>query len=366
MLGKIYIRLYRMFFLGVLNMVSIIWSVSSNPSRYRDGVSGICLLGDNIYVVGFSEPVSLGVQRYRVESRRKSDGSIINSWISDESYRYGSLYSCIAMGSRIYVAGASIGFWDLYEFSPELGLIDHRRFEESFIPFSMASNGRDIYIAGTYIGEVYEARVIRISTPGLEISAIYRSLSKPSSFYGVVYSESSKRVVVGGYDSADGFQKWRIEFLSPELEVERVIRPDVRGCITGVSVGIDGDIYVVGRMGVMRLSGGGRIIAENRRIGGIEIYTPKTLGTSLGDNIAVIDHNTIHILDRNNLETRETIRIARGLEIIAFPYNSPVYDGTYLYVAGTESSSPENWNWIIMAIDPRPRRIPIRMPRIRI
>jgi len=344
-------------------MVSTIWSVSSNPSRYRDGVSGICLLGNNIYVVGFSETISLGVQRYRVESRRKSDGSIINSWISDESYRYGSLYSCIAMGSKIYVAGASIGFWNLYEFSPELGLIDHRRFEESFIPFSMAFNGRDIYIAGVYTSEE-EARIIKVSADDLGIRAVYRSLKKPSMFYSIAYNEMSRRIVAVGCDSSDGFYRWRIEVLTPELDLVRVIRPDFRGCATGISIDINGDIYIVGRRGILKLSEEGRTIAENRRLGGVEIYAPRQTGTSLGSNIVVIDHNTIHILDNTKLRIRESIRIARGLEAIAFSHNSLVYDGTYLYIAGTESSSPEDWNWIIMAIDPRPRRI--RIPGLRI
>jgi len=340
-------------------MVRVVWRVVSNPSRYRDVVFGSCVLGDYVFSVGLDEARGFGRQRYRVEARYRGDGSLYDSWVDEEVYSFASLYSCSVLGDNIYVVGASERFWSIIVFSKELDVINRKDFDRPMlIPFSIASGDGYLYIAGTSIAENGTAiTVLKVSPENLSIEAIYSSISMKifGGAYSIAYNDVNKRIVVGGFDRIDNVYSWRIEILDTNLNLVKVIRPGIRGAIKSISIGINGDIYAVGRNGIVRFNRDGDIVKENRNIGGIEIYTPQKLGTAMDRNIAIINNNEFYLL-KEDLTTIESIRIPRGTETISFIHGTPAFDGTKLYISGTEENPKEDWSWNIIAIDPRKTR----------
>ncbi len=187
--------------------------------------------------------------------------------------------------------------------------------------------------------------VLKVSHDALSIEATYSSMpmDKPSGAYSIAYNYANKSVVVGGFDRVDSVYRWRIEILDNNLNPVKMVRMGVGSAVTGVSIGVDGDIYAIGRNGIVRLSKDGDVVMENRSLGGIEIFSSQRFGTSIGRNIVAIDNNWVYLL-KEDLSIVERLRIAGGGESIAFLHGAPAFDGSKLCVSGIKIDPRDDWS----------------------
>ena len=339
-------------------MIRVEWLSTSNPGPYRDSAYSCCVLGDTLYVVGFDEANGFGVQRYRVEARRVRDGSLKRVWVDEKAHRFASLFTCVTLGNRIYVAGATDSFWSIIAFDEELNAVARRDFDKPrFIPYSMDTDGRVIYVAGAEIaGESYAIHVEALSPDDLTPVATYTSnpMGRGAAAYSIAYDYVTNRVVLGGFDNVDGYRRWRIEILDKDLSLIRVCRPDVAGSVTGVAIGLNNAVYAVGRNAVAKLDIDGVVQKIDRARGGSRVVSSSG-SPPLGRRVAIATDNNIYIMDEN-LNLVDATRLPRGAEIIAVTQGRIAYDNKKLYIAATQIISDNDWAWAIAAVNPSPKR----------
>ncbi|MCI4436794.1 MAG: hypothetical protein JHC33_08320 [Ignisphaera sp.] len=338
-------------------MPRVIWASARNPSPYRDAVYSCCLLGDVVYVVGLDESSGLGAQRYRIESRSASDGGVLNTWRDDKVHHFASLFDCISLKDKVYAVGATERFWSILVFDRELGLIQRKDFEKPrFIPYSMDTDGKLLYIAGVEIGEnTTSIHVEAISPDDLSQVGVYISnpRGRGAGAYTILYDSETERLLVGGYDNIDGFRSFRTEMLSTELSLVAVIRPGIRGAVTSLSGRLRDTIYIGGKAGIARVNVDGTVLSTNIHATGTKIlYSTQP---PVEGRVVVVTDNNLYVLDEG-LTQLDTIRLARGTEVLAATIGKMVADTRAVYIAMTQMLTDVDWGWSILAVDPRPRR----------
>ncbi|MEM0026491.1 MAG: hypothetical protein QXT53_00960 [Ignisphaera sp.] len=339
-------------------MVGVVWSVSSNPSGYRDGAYSCCVFGDILFVVGFDEVGGFGRQRYRVESRRVSDGSSTGVWVDDRVYGFASLFSCAVVRGGVVVVGATDRFWSLVVFDKNLSVVARRDFESSrFIPYSVDSDGDVVFVGGVeFVGERgYAIHVEALSADDLSHIGFYTSspMERNAAAYSVVYNPMTKGVVVGGFDEADGFRRWRIEMLSRDLSLSRVVRPDVHGSVTGLAVGSQGFVYAVGRGGVAKIDRNGEAASLTKAVSGAQIVASPSDSKPIGRYVGVVSDKNFHVLDKS-LKLVDSAGLVRGAEITFVGQGKPAMDSERVYIVANTIATDVDWGWRILALNPSP------------
>ncbi|MEM4040967.1 MAG: hypothetical protein QXM83_04010 [Ignisphaera sp.] len=340
--------------------MEIIWSHVSSPSGYRDGVYSVCVSSGIVYAVGFDELMGYGKQRYRVEGVDARDGHMIAKWVDDKAHSFASLYSCTAVGDRIYVFGATDRFWTIMVFDKLLNPVKRVDREKPYIlPFSVVNVGRYIYVAGVEITPTGSTaiHVSRISVDDLSIVNSYTSNPKDrgAGAYSIAYNKKMKQIIVGGFDKIDGVSNWRIEYLTEDLNLIKISRPSVKGSITGLALDADGFIYTAGRTRIARISREGETLNTVTSPQAVKIYTSQESLPILGTNIAVATDNEAYILTNDTLSIVEAIRLSRGPQILSMMLGSMDADNERIYLASTQIATKDDWNWTILALKPRGR-----------
>jgi len=199
---------------------SIVWTKTSNPSSGNDGLFSIVVDDTYIYVAGCDQ--SPGDYQWRIEKRRKSDGSIVWTKTSNPSSGNDGLFSIVADDTYIYLAGEdqSLGVW-----SAQWRIEKRRKSDGSIvwtktsnpssnpaIAWSMTSDSDFIYIAGDDRSPGNEQWYIEKRSK-LNGDIEWTKASNPSSEDDQAWSITldSESIYIAGYDQSLGDEQWRIE-----------------------------------------------------------------------------------------------------------------------------------------------------------
>ncbi|MEM1525493.1 MAG: hypothetical protein QW775_00850 [Ignisphaera sp.] len=344
--------------------MDIVWSRMSSASGYRDGVYGVCFAEGNVYAVGFDELHGYGKKRYRIESYSVRDGVPLAKWADDKSYTIASLTSCVSARGHIYAFGASERFWSILEFDKDLNLVKRVDIDKPYlVPFSAVALDRYIYVVGTTLTSegstaMYVARVV-IDTLSMDKSFSTDREGRGAGAYAVAYNKIANRVVVGGFDRSEGAMNWLLTFLTRDLELIKIVRPDVKGSITGLAVNPEGSIYAVSRDVVAKFGREGELIISTTSVPGVKVYSSQDPSTPISVNAVVIADNDAYVLSSDRLSIVDSTRLSRGPQILTTFIGSMDSDNDKVYVALTQVVTKDDWNWAVQALRPRGRRLRI-------
>ena len=340
--------------------MEVVWVHAPIQSGYRDAAFSVCVSGDVVYAVGFDELLGYGRQRYRVEALTSRDGLPIARWTDEDVHPLATLLSCTTYGDRVYVFGLTHRFWSALIFDRYLKLVRRVDFEKPrFTPFSATVGEGYVYVAGAELTPAGTAlRVLKLAPDDLAVVGSYAPNlgSANSGAYAVDYGRTLKQVVVGGFDRIDGVSRWRVEYLTPDLEPVKVVRPDIKGSVTGLSAGADGSVYAVGKTRVVKLGRDGEVVRSVSSPPAVKVYAAQEHAPSLGANVAAAATDEVYVLDGRSLSVVDGARISRGPQVTSMMVGSMAVDSEKIYVAATAVAGP-TWGWIVAALRPRRRGI---------
>jgi len=338
--------------------LEVVWVYAPSSSSYRDAAFSVCVSGDVVYAVGFDELLGYGRQRYRVEALTSRDGLPIARWTDEDAHPLAALLSCTTYGDRVYVFGLTSRFWSALVFDRYLTLVRRASSESPrFTPFSAVAGEGYVYVAGAELTPAGTTlRVLKLAPDDLAVVGSYAPKIgvASSGAYAVDYSKTLKQVVVGGFDKLEGVSKWRIEYLTPDLEPVRVLKPDIRGSVTGLSVSADGSAYAVGRTRVVKLSRDGSVERSVSSPSAVKVYAAKDYVPPLGGNVAAAATDEVYVLDGRSLSVVDVVRISRGPQIASMMVGSMAVDSEKVYVASTAVAG-HMWGWVVAALKPKRR-----------
>ncbi|MEM0099717.1 MAG: hypothetical protein QXV54_02935 [Desulfurococcaceae archaeon] len=347
--------------------MSIDWSRVYSASGFRDGVFSVCASSGMVYAVGFDEVPGPGLMRYRVESYRASSGERAGAWSDEKGYPYATLSSCSVLGDKLYVAGATSGFWSILEFNKDLKLGRRADFNEPcFNPFSMIALDNYLYLAGVLIENGYGKSIyvakIDLSDLIMVKSREIKLNSSSTGAYVIEYDVKTNQLVLGGFTESNGEPEWLILYLSRELEPLKYLRPGFRNAITGLAVDYDGYIYAVDGARVVKLTVDGKVLAVSDNTPGVKIYAEKSKASPLRQYVIVASNDSIYILASRDLKTIASLKLPSEKPLQANPGRISS-ESNHVYLALTQIASRNNWNWAVYALGIKPQGLFARIFR---
>lgn len=152
----------------------VVWRIYSDVGELGGGAYTVCEKDEYIYVVG-----SQGT-RPRIEMRLKSNGSLINTWVSNIFYK---LLDCVVVGNRLYVVG---WYNTILMFDLNLNLLRHTDVNFSYSPSTIESYENYLYIGGVEsLGDRWRWRIEMRKTD--DLSLIKSFTSSESQQYDYLY-----------------------------------------------------------------------------------------------------------------------------------------------------------------------------------
>jgi len=200
----------------------VLWTQASNPSSSVDETTDVAVDGSGIYIVGLDSYLHYGNSRWRIEKRSLADGSVSWTKTSNPSADDDTAYSVAVDGSGVYIVG-----YDDYP-GNNRWRIEKRSLTDGSVIWTQASNpsanmdrasdvavdGTGVYIVGYdyYLGNGRWRIEKRSLTDG---SVIWTQASNPSAgsdmTTGVAVDGSGVYIVGYDYYLGDSNPRWRIE-----------------------------------------------------------------------------------------------------------------------------------------------------------
>jgi hypothetical protein len=341
--------------------LEVVWSRIVSVSGFRDGVFGVCVAGDRVYAVGFDELHGLGRKRFRLGSYRSSDGTPIASWADEKSYPIASLISCTYVKGYIYAFGVTDKFWSILVFDRDLNLVKRVDIDKPYVtPFSAIVIDNNLYVVGTAVTgiDVNAVYVARISPDILSIEKTFVTdrEGRGAGAYTITYNRVTDRIAIGGYDRVEGSMNWLVVFLTKDLDLIKIVRPSVKGAITGLSTNPEGAMYAVDRGNVIKLGKEGELLLTSTLIQGVKVYSSQIGTSSIGLNAVIALDNNVFYISNDDLSIIDSVRLSRGPQMLTTFVGSMDSDNDKVYLGLTQVVTKDDWNWVVVALRPRARR----------
>jgi hypothetical protein len=197
---------------------SVVWDVNENPSSSDDVVKAIACDGSYIYMAGYD--YSPGHPQGRIQKRNKSDGSVV--WTVTEHPSDSVAAAITSDGAYIYLAGYGIGpgnnQWRIQKRNKSDGSVVWTLTED---PSTLADSARAItcdvsyiYVAGYDSSQGFGNSQWRIQKRNKsDGSVVWTKTDNPSSSAEIAYAITSDDtyIYVAGLDSSPGDAQWRIQ-----------------------------------------------------------------------------------------------------------------------------------------------------------
>jgi len=285
---------------------------------------GVCLHGDHLVVVG-----SAGGQPYMALLDRV-DGRVVSE---DVGLDDGSLYNCVSIGDRIYVAG-----WVMEVIEDSSG----RYYVDRYT--SIVFDGVSIYIGG--MAYSYASRDSRrvwvIEKRDLSGETAYRRIVKLRQFRDAFLFDIGVDPVTGYLWAVGGFGEYSlIVVLDKDLsEITRIAYPrgfeSYFGSAHGICFDGAGYAYIAGSNGIAKLSSRGALVAVNKRHGGFKkVACTGNYVYAFGDrHIESCQRHILVAFDRSLNSVKENVLNKKTRTHSYFTWGKPAFDGNTLYAAG--------------------------------
>jgi hypothetical protein len=359
------------------------WIVHSDPSPSADDANAVCEKDEYIYVVGVDRYVDTG--RFRIEKRLKSSGELVKAWTYNPSGSWDELYDCVIVEDTLYAVGRVgdpwVFSWAIVALDLDLNMLRYAiysvlaSYPSHAVAWSLTSDGEYLYIAGHDNSPAFNDAQWRVEKRRLKDLALVKSYtSNPSGFIDDAMAISINPVTgdlwVCGY-KAVGYNAFaRIEILSKDLELVKVVEPNIPGICTSIEFDEEGNGYAGGGpFFIAKLSKHGDILRVSR------IKTPPAPAPTLlyfNDFIYafVLEEikdtskpplyfkHAVYVLDKDLNVVHKTI-LDDNINVSANTISLRVaFDGENVYVAGSHGVGMVSmWTVYSISIEEKPGEI---------
>ena len=336
---------------------TVMWAIDSNSSPYQDEAYAVCELGNYVYVVGYDE--EQGNAEFRVEMRSKENGSLVKVWRRNPSNYVDKLVDCVIVNEKLYV----IGFdsvpgdyeWAVLIFSPALELLKYVAWNPSNgtdKAFAVVSDGTYLYIAGvdSVHGDL-QWRIEKRTSNTLELINVYTS--NPSLSDDYVYSVGVDLWTNEVWLVGNNHTKWHIEILSRDLELLKAIGIDMDGSARYVVFDNNGNAYVVGDYGEVKLNEHGHVSWWWKRRYSSSYKALFNRGFIYLAGVETIGGFSRHVLYALNKDHEFVTKLTLSIDVdlsAVFNMGKMCSDGERIYVAGAVKRNAEDYGWRVYAI----------------
>jgi hypothetical protein len=368
-------------------VLKVNWIVHSDPSSSADDANAVCEKDEYIYAVGVDRYVDTG--RFRIEKRLKSSGDLVKAWTYNPSGGWDELYDCVIVEDTLYAVGRVgdpwVFSWAIVALDLDLNMLSYAThgvrasYPSHSIAWSLTSDGEYLYIAGHDNSPAFNDAQWRVEKRRLKDLALVKSYtSNPSKSIDVAKAISINPVTgdlwVCGY-KAVGYDAFaRIEILSKDLELVKVVELNIPGICTSIAFDEEGNGYVGGGpFFIAKLSKHGDILRVS------QIKTPPALAPTLlyFNNFIyafVLEEikdtskppfyfkHAVYVLDKDLNVVHKTI-LDDNINISADTISRRVaFDGENVYVAGShgvrrDTEMDTRWTVYSISIAEKPREI---------
>lgn len=349
-----------------MNALEVSWSRLITPSNHRNGAFSVCVSGDRVYAVGFDEYHGSRKMRFRIESLSIGDGKTVSVWTDELAFPFSSLFNCVSYGNRVYAFGATNRFWSILAFNRMLEFISRVNIDKPYLmPFSSIILDRYpnlfLYSAGTTVPVegTTSMYVVKISAADFSILNSFSTdmNGAGAGAYGMGYNNTTKEIVVGGYAKTDSGLEWLLAFFNENLDLNKIVRPGIRGSIMGLTIDIDGFIYAVDGKIVAKIRPDGKVISTLEIPQASKVYASQDKTSPLAPYVVVVSDSDLYLLSREDLTEVASVKLIKEPQtLISYPGSiDVVHDNVYL--ALTRLESEDKWNWLVTALTLRPAKV---------
>ncbi|PLJ77215.1 DUF7577 domain-containing protein [Infirmifilum sp. SLHALR2] len=354
------------------NLASVNWVKYVKLSGGRDFVSGTCIFGDYLAVVGAADiyPALVLLDR--------STGEVVRKWVGNY---YGFFTSCVSVGDALYVVGDvlyPIDGWErggvILKFDKSLNLLNRTGIPPA-LRHSITYDGEYLYSGGYAYEDINgdgnneEIWYIEKRTKSLELvksKELYAGGWRKGEIWDVgVNPVTDELWAVGFYNDTSNKFHSLIIILDRELrELRRIDYPEDHEyyleLLLGVCFDNAGNAYVEGWRGIAKFDKSGNALRVNKEwgISGIKIiYANGFIYTFDLKSLNNYERHAFHVLDSQLNAVGEYVlgRSANASAGIALSSGKPCFDGRNIYFAGDDYFvlNKENW-WVVYSIAVKP------------
>jgi len=335
------------------------WMVHSDPSPSADYANAVCGKDEYIYVIGVDTSVDVG--QFRVEKRLKSSGELVKVWVFNPSGSRDELHDCIIVGNTLYAVGRSgasgIFAWAIVTLDLELNMLNYTVEDISVsrdVAESLTSDGEYLYITGSDslpgVGDT-QWRVEKRRLDDLTLVKSYTS--NPTRYQDEALSISVNPVTgelwVFGWENVGGWSFWRIEILSRDLELIRVVKPGIQGFGYSIEFDEDGNAYIDGPV-IAKFDKHGNIVKTASITADLLLYSGYFLYAFDLKEVDGVFRHFVHVLDRDlNVIHRMVLDANMSVPASIYARYNAVFDPGNIFVAGSHGGRGDKM-WTVYSI----------------
>lgn len=300
----------------------VVWRIYSDVGELGGGAYTVCEKDEYIYVVG-----SQGT-RPRIEMRLKSNGSLINTWVSNIFYKP---LDCVVVGNRLYVVG---WYNTILMFDLNLNLLRHTDVNFSYSPSTIESYENYLYIGGVEsLGDRWRWRIEMRKTDDLSLIKSFTSSESQQydNLYVIKINPVTKQLWAVGADRS----RLKIMILDQMLNLLKTIYREDLLPAYALDFDEEGNAYMGMGSFMAKLDKEGNEISwrktsyDNRMI----LYVKGYIFVAANEMTGMYFRQSLYVLDKH-LRDIFRMTLSRDLDSASFDVGRMIFDGQNIYLAG--------------------------------
>lgn len=366
------------------------WVKISNPTNLGEYAYGVCLLGQHLFVVGFENQTSTGINyAWRIEQRHVDTGELVTTYtIPFANGGNNRLFDCVSNATHViavgtyyapsappnplsYVVGVAVvnpisSTWSVYYF-------DQSIYEDAGL--SVDTNGTHFYLAGytRYTQQPYDLDWLAASFNHQTFEGVVKRVGISTGddllISVAVNPVTGEAWFAGYYTGGDGYPRWGLRIYSLDFgEAGVTDLTDVVGYAYSIAFDTEGNAFVVGSTGVRKYSSAGTYLGNVTYLSGYKALYYRDRVVVIGNYYNATANSykpAIYFLNPADMSLEGGM-----FWILApnYPYDITVNigkaatDGSNIYFAASIDFGNGDYGWIIYSLTIVEQPIPINEP----